>query len=296
MQNSSFNFASVFAIMVLLVFSYITFLGLAYWQEGDLILPMALSLGLIVVVSFCIYVMCWAKANWNRKVLQIILGLIALIIFLLASRPFSNFINVLNQSDTIKAKMTTMYEAAINLDDAYAEYVSSRISNYKKRLSYVSEMKNVRPSDYQKYLGGAAGANDKARIENLSKSLYSKLMPDSTAKIVRERHKWLIEASNTSVWNPLAAANINKIGEEVDDWKENYRKLSSVIYDGEDAKEFNGNESNFNNEFSGLMQIYNGFHAPSAFAMIISLVCFTIMMLPYFVTPVDLRGNGEDDD
>lgn len=44
------------------------------------------------------------------------------------------------------------------------------------------------------------------------------------------------------------------------------------------------------------MQTYNGFHAPSAFAMIISLVCFTIMMLPYFVTPVDLRGNGEDDD
>lgn len=293
MQNSSFNFASVFAIMVLLVFSYITFLGLAYWQEGNLLLPVILSLGLIVVVCTCVFLMCKSKASrWKRIFIigQAFFGIITLATLLVAALPFSNFINVVEKSEEIKAKLSVTYEAAENLDNAYVEYVDGRINQYREMLNRVSLSKNVKPSDYEKYLSNASGPNDEAKIENLTKSLRSKLMPESTAKIVNERHDWLKKASSTSVWNPLAAANISKIGEEVDGWEDNYSKLSSVMYDGENAEEFS--YGSFNNELSGLTQTYNEFHRPTPLAIIISLICFIIMMLPYLVTEKSLAAAG----
>ena len=54
MQKSSFNFATVFSLMVLFVFAYIAYLGMVYWRQGDQTLPILLSIALIVVVAVTI--------------------------------------------------------------------------------------------------------------------------------------------------------------------------------------------------------------------------------------------------
>lgn len=291
MQNSKFNFATVFAVMVLLVFSYITFLGLSYWQGGNLLLPVLLTVALIVVVGACVFMMCMAKATrWRRLSIigQTLFGLVVLAVLLLAALPFTNFVNVAKSSDEITAKITETCDAAEQLDNAYKEYVDERISDYEQNLGVISSAKNVKPSQYKECLGGASGSDDSDKIENLSKSLRSKLLPDGTEKAVRERHQWLDKAKHTSVWNPLAPANINKIGEQVEGWVDNYKKLSDVTYKGEEAEEFT--YSDFDSQLSELTQSYRKFHAPSPLAVIISLVCFGVMMLPYFLTEKSLAG------
>lgn len=144
MQNSSFNFASVFAIMVLLVFSYITFLGLTYWQKGNLLLPIILTVALIAIVATCVLFMCKAKATrWKRLGIigQTFFGLIILIVFALASIPFTNFMDVINNSEEIQGKISNTCEAAESLDKAYAEYVKARIDTYKVTLTTISMSK-----------------------------------------------------------------------------------------------------------------------------------------------------------
>lgn len=299
MQNSSFNFASVFAIMVLLVFSYITFLGLTYWQKGNLLLPIILTVALIAIVATCVLFMCKAKATrWKRLgvIGQTFFGLIILIVFALASIPFTNFMDVINNSEEIQGKISNTCEAAESLDKAYAEYVKARIDTYKVTLTTISMSKNTQPTRYNEYLGGAAGNTDDEKIGNLAKSLRSKLLPDATEKIVNERHKWLASAKNTSVWNPLAPSNISKIDKQVDDWVDNYKKLSSVTYKGEEPNEFEYSE--FNNQLSELTKVYSQFNTPSALAIIVSLVCFAIMLLPYFMTEKSLASatSKNDDD
>lgn len=289
MQNSSFNFASVFAIMVLLVFSYITFLGLTYWQKGNLLLPIILTVALIAIVATCVLFMCKAKATrWKRLgvIGQTLFGLIILIVFALASIPFTNFMDVINNAEEIQRKISNTCEAAESLDKEYVKYVEERIDKYKSNLISISMSKNAQPSQYNECLGGAAGNTDDEKIENLAKSLHSKLLPEATEKIVDERHKWLSSAKHTSVWNPLAPSNISKIDKQVDEWVGNYKELSSVTYKGEELKEFEYSE--FNNQLSELTQIYSQFHTPSALAIIISLICFAIMLLPYFLTEKSL--------
>lgn len=291
MQTSNFNFASVFSIMVLLVFSYITFLGLVYWKEGELFLPLVLTLSMIVIVIGCVFVMCLSKATrWKRigTIGQIFFGIIILATLLLAAFPFTNFLRVAEASDDIKNKIATTCDAAVKLDEAYEEYVNTRLDNYKSNLVLISKGRNINPSQYKECLGGASGSSDEAKIESLKKSLKNKLYPDSTSNIVKERHEWLDKARNANVWNPLTSSNISKVNKSVEGWQNNYKQLSSVSYKGEESEPFAYEE--FSSQLKELTKTYAEFQRPSFFSVIISLICFFIMMLPYIITRESLAG------
>lgn len=292
MEKTKFNYAFVFSIMVLLVFSYITFLGLVYWKAGEIVLPILLTLALIAIIIGCVYVMCLSKATrWKRigTIGQVFFGLIVLVTLIAAAYPFTNYLRVLADSEEIAQKVEATCDAAEKLDVAYEEYVNERVENYRSNLALIGKGKSINPTRYKECLGGASGATDEAKIAALSKSLNNKLYPDSTAEVVMERHELLNSARNANVLNPLMPSNIKKIGEQVGDWVNNYKELSSISYKGEDAASFTYED--FDNQLSQLTETYTKFHRPSFFSIVISLICFVIMMLPYWVTDGTLAGK-----
>ena len=292
MQKSSFNFATVFSLMVLLVFTYITYLGLVYWQQGDMALPIMLSVGLIALVAVCVFIMCKSKATrWRRigKTGQVVFGAIVLVASIMASLPFTNFLRVMGDSKRINEMVNTTCDKAISIDEAYNAYVDKRINDYSRSLRLIAGGKANRPSVYQEAMGKAPGATDDKKIENLANSLRSRLLPDSAESVVNERHKWLERAKNESVMNPLTPANINKVSSCVDDWSDNYKELSKTSYKGEEnVEEFTADE--FDKSLSQLTATYATLQAPSVVAIIIALVCFAIMLLPYWITEGDLAA------
>ncbi len=292
MQKSSFNFATVFSLMVLFVFAYIAYLGMVYWQQGNQILPIALSLLLIVLVALCVFVMCKSKATrWRNvgRVGQWTFGFLVLVAFVAGSVPFTNFLRVLSDSDHIKTMVNTTCDKAIGIDADYEAYVDKRIADYRSSLSRIASGKANRPSVYQLCMGTAPGATDEQRINNLAKSLRSRLLPDSAANVIKERHQWLERAKNENVMNPLTPANVNKVSSCVDNWVVNYRELSKVSYQGEEnVPEFQVSE--FDNSLRQLIQTYSTLQAPSIVALLIALVCFVIMLFPYWITEGDLAA------
>lgn len=284
MENLKFNFAAVFSIMVLLAFSYITFMGLDYLKGGDLLLPIVLTVGFILLVIVCIAFMCVSKATrWYRLGIigQVFFGIVVLAAFIASAFPFSNFLRVVNDKDNITNKLYEACNSAINLDNAYANYVDTRIKKYKESLSLISRGKDINPSRYMECLGKASGSTDEAKIESLARSLRNKLLPESTTKIVEERHKWLVVAESAHVWNPLTPANINKIDQQVNGWLSNYKQLSSISYQGEDAKAFEYTE--FSSSLSELMNSYTSLsQRPTFMVLAIALICYFVMLLPYF--------------
>ena len=275
-----------------MVFSYITFMGLAYWRGGELFLPILLTLAFFILVMVCVYMMCLSKATrWKRngKIGQTFFGLIVLLAFIGAAFPFTNFLRVIEDSEGISQKVSSACDAAKDLDSAYAKYANERLESFKSNLALIAKGKNINPSLYQECLGGASGATDTEKIAGLEKSLKNKLLPGEMMTIVQERHEWLNSARYASVWNPLTPSNIRKIDEQVNGWMDNYKDISSVTYKGEDAKAFVYDE--FSSQLSQLTETYRIFHRPKFFALIISLLCFVIMLLPYFVTEKDVAGN-----
>lgn len=292
MGNVKFNFAAVFSIMVLLAFSYITFMGLDYLKGGNLLLPIVLTVCFMLLVMVSIAIMCASKATRLHRISvigQAFFGIIILAAFIASAFPFTNFMHVVNDKENITNKVQEACNSAINLENAYVNYVDSRIEQYKDNLSLISRGKNINPTRYKECLSEAAGNTDEVKIEGLAKSLRNKLLPVSTTKIVEERHNWLEGAKNANVWNPLTPANMRQIDQQVNGWLANYQKLSSISYQGEDVKPFE--YDGFSSSLSELTKSYSNIsQKPSPQVLAIALFCYLVMLLPYFMTRKSLAG------
>jgi len=292
MKQSKFSFAAVFSLMILLGYAYFAFMGLVYWKEGDIILPSILTAAFIAVVLLCLTIMCKSRATrWKRigGIGQIVFGTIIFAAFIVSAVPFTNFLDVLAQQKKFSSEIDNVLESAQQLDADYQEYVDQRLENYEEALRLVSRGKEMNPSEYESLLGNAAGSTDDAKIRNLSKSLKRKLVPDSIAEVQEERQYWVGTANHMSVWNIMLPRNIAKINERVEGWSVNYTKLSDFSYAGEDTEPFVFEE--FDSDLSTLTSRYTKLHLPSALAIIVSLLCFAIMLLPYFMTERDVAGR-----
>lgn len=293
MNKNRFNFAAVFSIMALLVYAFFAFMGLVYWKDGDIALPLLITIGGIALILFCLYVMCIGKeSRWRiGKVGEIFFGMIILVAFVASAVPFTNFFKVVERQDEIKGKIDTLFTSAKNLDKAYDEYVSDRIQKYESQLKLVANGKQVRPSEYNQLLANAAGSNDNQKIEGLSKSLRRQLLPASRDSICKERTEWLEKANEMSVWNMLLPSNISKIANEVDNYVQNYTELSSTIRMGETVEPFSYND--LNNDLGRIQAVYTKFSKPSLTSILISLLGFVIMLLPYLIAQRSLAGATE---
>ena len=196
-MNKKFSFSLVFSIVVLLAFAYITFLGLVYWRSGNLSTPLLITAGLIAIVLLCVVIMCKAKeTRWKNigTFGQIFFGFIILVSFLLSAVPFTNFLRVRHDKEDISEKVNEACEAAIAMDEAYSNYVDQRLANYQDNLNLMVLGKNISPTEYNDCVAGATGDTDEEKIAALAKSLYMKLMPDTTVTVVAERQKWINNA------------------------------------------------------------------------------------------------------
>lgn len=293
-MNKKFSFSLVFSIVVLLAFAYITFLGLVYWRAGNLSTPLLITAGLIAIVLLCVIIMCKAKeTRWKNigTFGQIFFGFIILVSFLLSAVPFTNFLRVRHDKENISEKVNEACEAAIAMDEAYSNYVDQRLANYQDNLNLMVMGKDISPTEYNDCVAGATGDTDEEKIAALTKSLQMKLMPDTTAAVVAERQKWITDAKEVKILNPLTPANINTVDQQVNGWLENYQDLSSVRYKGEETQGFEYTQ--FESKLKQLTDTYTKFKFPSIWAILIAIACFGIMLLPYFLTEGDLAAAGE---
>lgn len=293
-MRSKFNFGAVIALIVLLVFSYITFLGLVYWKNGEIIMPIVIVTCLILIVVSCVMAMCASKATrWKGTGLagQIVFGLIILATFLFSAVPFTNFMDVISNQQKIKCEIKTMMISAGELDSSYINYANRRLNNYEDRLKLISKGKKIQPSVYSECLRGAAGNSDDEKINSLVKSLKRKLLPDSIRATQAERRLWLEKSSEMSVWNVKLPSNIAKIAAEVERWTDNYGELSQIIYSGENAQPFTYEP--FSTAIEELAANYTQFHRPNLISIIAAIICFAIMLLPYWLTEKSIIGSGE---
>lgn len=291
MEESKFNFATVIALVVLMVFAYFTFMGLVYLKAGSVIIAALMAVLLIIVVMACVQMMCMAKATRWKRIGMLGQGLFGTVIFLvliLASLPLTSFFNVVSSQKELQEKVTAVCDAACNIDAEYLKYVDQRVEDYRKNLNVIARGQNVKPSLYQETLGAAPGSTNEQKIEGLTRSLRASLMPDSITRVVNERHAWVDRTRTIVVWNPLTAANLAAVDKKVGGWADNYARLSATTYKGEEAQPFNN--AAFESEVSALTSTYSKIHAPSFLAILMSLICFAVMLLPYLITRKSLAG------
>ncbi|MBO5271369.1 MAG: hypothetical protein J6B30_00910 [Muribaculaceae bacterium] len=298
MQSSKFNFATVLSIIVLLVFSYITFLGLVYWQNGDFIVAGVLTGILFVLGVFSVYFLtASAESRWGGIRLwgQIGFGSVTFILLMVASFPFTNFLRVSSDSEILGEKITDVYDATVEMDSAYSVYVTNRVDSFRIALNNIVSTKSDKQSTC---ITGAHGATVDEKINSVTSSLKNRLLPEEFKTSVKARQKWLKESSVINPWNPQTPSNLATIGDKVAQWKKDYNEVSKVAYSGEAAGVDKGFEYDKikDDKLNNLNEEYSGFGTPNAVSIICALVCFGFIMLPFFAKKKDRAGVKRTND
>lgn len=284
----------VLALLAVLVFSYIAFLGMLYHETTSSKTPVWIAIGILVIVSLCCFGMCYGKAERNKflgKSVQIALGTVIFVVLVLAAIPFTNFLDVLGKSEDIKENVEEVFDYASNLDNRYAEYANSRIKDYENILSPEEEISGdsfltTRPKNEYDYV-----------ISVKSQALRRIILPESRRSIVEGRQQWLDNSKEMSLWNVATPDNLRKLRSVVSSWIDEYRTLSSNGFEDESFEPFI--EKKFSTSIDICTAQFTHYHFPSIIAILITFIVFGIILLPYFLTDsweygVDEQNNKVD--
>lgn len=269
MRKFNLNFAVTVAAIVLLFYTYISFLGRLYQVDGVVWKAALFALAVIAIVSICVFVMVNAKVTKSKEIGligQIAFGCVILATFLISGIPFTSFLKVAGSQDKIESEINKVKEAVSGLDVAYNNYATSRVLEYEQSLPAGSEMKAL--------------------------SLKRRLYPDSISSIQEQRKDWVARIGNMSIWNIQLPHNLKYMQQCVSEWTENYQQISSITYDGQIYKPFEYKE--FGNSLETLMDSFSFKNAGySIWAIIVAILAALAMMFPYWIaTPVKTRKAG----
>lgn len=263
MRGFNFNFITVLAFTLLIIYAYMAAMGFLYQStDPDITMAGLCFVAAIAVVSVCIYIMCRAKASRWVKVgtpVQTVLGMVIVATFVFFGQYFSSYVSMLTQEDSVKEKIDENVNAAKRVNDAYNDYANKRIEDYQPQESTPK------------------------RQQLRKRALERQLLPlDLSAKQLK-RNEWLDSMRNSKlqISNIQTPSNLNIIEHLVDSCVVDYKNLSDIVFiDEQDVAAFD-----FKYQSVNLREgIKNWIVYLSYF---IAIICSVFMLIPYFTTDTD---------
>lgn len=296
MGNKKFNFAFVISIIILLIYSYIVFMGIVYWKDGDIVQGIIYSVALIAVTLACIIIMCRAKATrWKKtgNVVQILCGIVMLAALALSTMPFAHFINLVVKQKEISEAFEKAHQYGSQSVVAYNKYVKEREEKTRFTLNAIDAGHGEsNPSEYERVFGLPGNDSNSVKIDRMINSLHTILLPDSVTRANEEALKNLEKGAKMSVWNIAMPQYINSIDQMVRANVETFNKLSK------NAHGYRGDNNyppftykQYTDQNAQLKQMLTHMSMPSIVSIIAALVCFGFMLLPYYLVERDVAQS-----
>lgn len=296
MEKAKFSFAWVIAVIALIAFSYISFMGLVYWQLFSVGVCALFTVILDALIILCVIIMCKAKrSRWLRIGLlgQIMFGIVALVLLLAASVMFAHFTRIISKQDEIQSTYAAAIEDAHTLDESYNHYIKERCAAYSAELSSLNPASAEYLTLFSNSLTLGFSQDDiiSKCVSNLEKLLGGS---QENENLMGKRDQWL-KTGTASVWNLSLPANIRDFSTSVNQWIDNYTGLSMKSYTGEtNVVPFEDNS--FNKKMNALNAICTTIERPSLLAIILAIVCYFLILLPWIITPKNMASVGDDFD
>lgn len=266
MRKFNLNWGVMLAAVVLLGYTYISFLGLLYKVDGVIWKAVLFAIAIIVLVATCVYIMVNSKMTKSKEVGivgQIIFGVIILATFLLSGGPFTSFLKVAGSKDAIETEIVNVKDAVSGLDVEYNTYAANRVSEYRTSMLERNELK--------------------------VQSLQRRLNPDSIATMQQLRQNWVADIGDMSIWNIRLPQNLKYMQQCVSEWTDNYVQLSDFVYDSEKNQSFKYEK--FDSSLNKLMDSFKN-AGYSLWAVIVAILSALVMMIPYWLAiPTQTRNT-----
>ncbi len=300
MNNTKFNFAAVISIIVLLFYSYIVFLGLVYWLDGNKWKGLLYTLILIAVIIACVFFMCKARATrWEKigNTGQILFGVIILAALVLSSMPFAHFLKLVHNQKQVTEAFEKSHKYASDLDLAYKDYVKERKEVTLEHLNAVEAGHGAsNPAEYDSIFGMPGSDDSRSKINRMITNLEKTLLPESLERANEQNIQRLERGAKMSVWNVEMPGIVNRIDETV---KKNIEIYTNISKNAHGYKGDNNYQAftypAYASHNAKLQDMLDKMSMPSVLSIIAALICFGFMLLPYYLTERDVAAATSSD-
>lgn len=268
------------AVILLSVF---VFLGLDYWREGDLLMPILWTVLNLFVILICIKNMCENKSKRNKREglpRECFSGAIIALFLLADSFPFTKFISIWGQQDKLIATTEQTIDYISKIDSCYIAYANQRIAAFSAHLDSIKEgtaQYRRELADIQVRKGGI-----KQQRTNLIRNLKTRLFPKELSTVFENRKEWIAQIQGIGIWNTAAPKNIKIVSDAGKSWVQELADVSSVIYLGEHAAPFSYPQLSQNLDV--FQKDFVKFPKPSFICILLTLGCYILILTPYLST------------
>ena len=266
-----FSWAHIVAFLALIFIAYVVFMGATYYTVGNYyagLITMGFCVLLIVSTILGAQILKGVDKKFHRSVIweRVLIGLSPVIIIIVGI-PFSHFWTVQSSETEIKYQFRISITSALDIFSDYDSYSKERISQLETSIN--SSVKDEQLK--------------KNRVDELT--LY---LNNSTAKSIETAKAWINKVNeDPSIWNVFLFGNIFNIESAIKQWAESLNTISKKHMSDESyAEPFSTTRMNKElalSNFANLKSIYKEVRLPNATALLTLLLCYLMLLCPYFV-------------
>lgn len=276
-ETTKFSLGQVIALIALMFTVSIIFMGIVYLSNGNFKLGIEVSVAaflLLLVASWLPQMFKGASHNFQRnsRLEAFSLALYA-VVAVATFIPYSHFWTVLGRSAELSRLFNGVIDFGRNLFTDYEGYANSRIASFEEYTD--------------------ANVKKERHRENLKYILRLQLLPPDYQKMRKEAFQWMDKAGEgCSVWNVFLLGNMKEIEASVLGWNEQLVTLSKprLLAEKNSGKValFEANASSLQpiiSRLEDISKLYSTLHFPGLPAIFTGLLCYLLMLFPYYLQP-----------
>lgn len=270
-ETLKFSWGHIIAFLALIFISYVSFMGLTYWTDGDFLIA-GIGVAIIDALLLCFFLGVQVTKSVEKKfakrvIVERILLCLTPFVMYLCMLPQNHFWTVYEQRQEIETQFSSSIEQAKEMFESYESYASTRIDNYDRLLA-------------KKKVSGVSRAN---KVEALTLQLKS----DNYYNLKTSATEWINKATGATVWNVFMLANIKTINDAVEDWNQKLTTMSeNALSDEGNIQSFDSNSAVVSAVKSGLeslKSIYTVRRDAQSYCWFIMLLCYFMLLAPYLI-------------
>ena len=286
-ETLKFSWGHNFAFIAMIVGSYMTFMGVTYFTDGNFLVA-GIGVGVLNLVFIALFIVPQILKATERKFAKIIkrertIVIIAPIVYVVIMLPLAHFWTMFSERNAIETTFTDAIQMTETIFVDYEKYANERVAEYKSDLDSLqtvqkkSKKKKVKKnaiSDLTKY--------------NKAEALQLQLLGENYNNLKVSALDWVSQASGTTVWNVFMIGNIKTIEKAVENWVASLEQMSSKVLADEQSGvvPYTSSElvvTEINDAFQSIRNIYKTTKFPSVIAIALIALLYLMLMFPYLI-------------
>lgn len=275
-----FSWGHIIAFVALIFISYVTFMGIAYYTDGNFVVA-GIGVAVVDVLMLLFFIVPQLLKGTERKfarciVFERLLIFLSPLAFAVLMLPYSHFWSVHSARDEIRIEFSQSLSSVRQMFQSYEEYAENRIGNYEKKL-----------------LQAGTG---RMHIDNTVEALRLQLSDANYTELKNSALKWIERASGTTVWNVFMIGNIDKVEAALDSWNLTLVEFSDKRMSNEagTVRPFSTSDPSVVAAKQGLHKVrlfYTGIYTFSLVAFISGIFLYLLLLCPYVIQPRNAKST-----